>query len=651
MSRNEDYLDNLLTSVTDTLSGFDDDFEQNNRESLKQSYQTQQNLPSNTQSALDEIREDNFLKEFEEELRGSDGADDAFMREFEQELNGGAGLYDPPIPDSGTLRPDGTQDGLSGLFDSLDTDGLGPSDNLTQMLDSGQPEGAGDDLASLLDPGPDDTDLFQTGQPGSFTEDLSGDSQTLQPDGPAQGMEGLSDLPQPDDMAQALSEGPDTAAAEPDTLSQEDLDALFQNNSTDSSPDKGAGQMEDNFLDDITKQMQDSFPDEDELLREISDTTETAGSVPGQEIEAPKGMEGLEDIFGDASNTQPGGGQAQNAGMLDDGLEQILNTSDDDALSELSQMLDADSQGAAGGQDPLSAAGGPDFSFSESDLGADEPGKKRKKEKNPNSPLAKLSRILFGTPEELDPEAAAAYAAANPEINIDPKEAKEKKKQEKELKKQKKQEKEKKKKKEKEAAKAEKEAKKASKPKKEKKPKPPKKKAPKEPPLPKVPVTMMWMIALSIMVLVFLGSTLVGYSSPVSESKAAFQKGDYVAAYTKLKGLKIKKADKELYNASAALAGIQTELDAYTALMEHKQYELALDALVRGYGRCAIHSSEAEEWGVSKELSELEGKLEQLLKEQFDVSKRTAKKLYKIKKRVDYTLELQKILEKLGLVE
>ena len=43
MSRSEDYLDNLLTSVTDKLNEFDDDFEQN-RESLKESYQTQNDL-------------------------------------------------------------------------------------------------------------------------------------------------------------------------------------------------------------------------------------------------------------------------------------------------------------------------------------------------------------------------------------------------------------------------------------------------------------------------------------------------------------------------------------------------------------------------------------------------------------------------------
>ena len=45
----------------------------------------------------------------------------------------------------------------------------------------------------------------------------------------------------------------------------------------------------------------------------------------------------------------------------------------------------------------------------------------------------------------------------------------------------------------------------------------------------------------------------------------------------------------------------------------------------------------------------MENKFDLLLREQFDVSKRQAKKLYKIKKRSEYTLELHKILDKLGL--
>ncbi len=567
MSRSEDYLDNLLTSVTDKLNEFDDDFEQN-RESLKESYQTQNDLPTKTQSALDEIREENFLREFEDEINKGN-SDDDFLSEFERELNGGPDTrYDAPQTDLDQDRTEKMED--AGSFEA------DPLDALSQM----------------------DTDLEDF-----FRQDASDDRTEL------------------DEPAAVLDQEPQMAATDM------------------SEPDKG-----------------------EEVFQQMADTQDKA-------MEAPEGMEGLEDIFGDLGDAdsllkelENGITQAADEGSTeqasqpaeDDSLTQILNESDEEALSEIDKLLDAqDSE--SGGQDtdaqddPLPM--GPDFSFEESSLGG-EPEEKKKKERNKNGLFGRLSRMLFGTPEELDPQAAAEYEAAlaamGPKEELDPKELKAKKKLEKELKKQQKKEEAEKKKQEKDAAKAEKAAQKASKPKKEKKPKQ-KNKAPKEPPLPKVPVTMMWVLALSLLALVFLGTVLVGYSTPIKQSKEAFEQGDYVTAYRKLQGIKVRKADKELYESASVLAGIQTEMDAYTALMEQKQYEMALDSLVRGYNRCLLHSAKAEEWGVSDKLTEIENKFDLLLKEQFDVSKRNAKKLYKIKKRSEYTLELHEILDKLGL--
>lgn len=556
MSRSEDYLDNLLTSVTDKLNEFDDDFEQN-RESLKESYQTQNDLPAKTQSALDEIREENFLREFEDEINKGN-SDDDFLSEFERELNGGADpRYDSPQADD--------------------------DKNLTmQMADDAQM----------------DSDLEDF-----FRDDVSFGSA------------------QPEDPATVLNQEPQTVAMDmPET-------------------DKG-----------------------EEAFQQMADTQDKA-------MGAPEGMEGLEDIFGDlgdadsllkelengiAQSAEDSGTTQEQQPAVADSLTEILNESDAEALSEIDKLLDAQDiesggQDAAEQENPLPM--GPDFSFDESSLG-EEPEERKKKERNKNGLFGRLSRVLFGTPEELDPQAAAEYEAAiaamGPKEELDPKELKAKKKQEKELKKQQKKEEAEKKKQEKDAAKAEKAAQKASKPKKEKKPKQ-KKKAPKEPPLPKVPVTMMWVLALSLMVLVFLGTVLVGYSTPIRQSKEAFEQGDYVTAYRRLQGIKVRKADKELYESASVLAGIQTEMDAYTALMEQKQYEMALDSLVRGYNRCLLHSAKAEEWGVSDKLTEIQNKFDLLLKEQFDVSKRSAKKLYKIQKRSEYTLELHEILDKLGL--
>ncbi len=617
MSRSEDYLDNLLTSVTDRLNEFDDDFEQN-RESFKESYQTQNDLPSKTQSALDEIREENFLREFEDELNKG-RADEDFLAEFERELNGE------------DVQPAAQEEPELDLLDEL----------FSQMNEE-------KDDQTIEMPQPDQTDAdpfadMRTMEPDEAAS--SSDEHTLEPDF-------LSD----EDLTSMLKE-PEEEPAVPDLTSMlkepEEEPAIPDFSGFDDEPATAAM---DSGNDEATTALNDEEPQTVAM-----DTQEQEKSM-----EAPKGMEGLEDIFGDILgddadsliNELENGTLSEDADrtqqntepILDDRLKDILDGSDEDALSEIDQLLDADSDsGTQEKEDPLAMA--PDFSYEESSLGEGETGEKKKREKNKNGLFGKISRMLFGTPAELDPEAAAEYEAAKAamkQTEEDPKAVKERKKQEKEQKKQQKKEEAEKKKQEKDAAKAEKAAKKAAKPKKEKKPKQ-KKQVPKEPPLPKVPVMMMWILALSLMVLVFLGTFLIGYSTPVKASKEAFEKGDYVTAYEKLQGIKVRAADKDLLKASSALAGIQAQLDAYIALMEQKQYEMALDALIRGYGRCLLNSADAEEWGVLDELEKMQDQFDLLLKEQFDVTKHRAKKLYNINKRSEYTLALHEILDKLGM--
>ena len=601
MSRSEDYLDNLLTSVTDRLNEFDDDFEQN-RESFKESYQTQNDLPSKTQSALDEIREENFLREFEDELNKG-RADEDFLAEFERELNGE------------DVQPAAQEEPELDLLDEL----------FSQMNEE-------KDDQTIEMPQPDQTDA-----------DPFADMRTMEPD-------------------EAASSS-DEHTLEPDFLSDEDLTSMLKEPEEEPAIPDFSG-----FDDEPATAAMDSGNDEATTALNDEEPQTVAMDTQEQEksMEAPKGMEGLEDIFGDILgddadsliNELENGTLSEDADrtqqntepILDDRLKDILDGSDEDALSEIDQLLDADSDsGTQEKEDPLAMA--PDFSYEESSLGEGETGEKKKREKNKNGLFGKISRMLFGTPAELDPEAAAEYEAAKAamkQTEEDPKAVKERKKQEKEQKKQQKKEEAEKKKQEKDAAKAEKAAKKAAKPKKEKKPKQ-KKQVPKEPPLPKVPVMMMWILALSLMVLVFLGTFLIGYSTPVKASKEAFEKGDYVTAYEKLQGIKVRAADKDLLKASSALAGIQAQLDAYIALMEQKQYEMALDALIRGYGRCLLNSADAEEWGVLDELEKMQDQFDLLLKEQFDVTKHRAKKLYNINKRSEYTLALHEILDKLGL--
>lgn len=611
MSRNEDYLDNLLTSVTDTLNQFDDDFEQS-RESLKQSYRTQNDLPPKTQSALDEIREDNFLREFEQNLQ-EDSQDDDFLKQFERELTG-----DDDLPKPGTM-------GIQAPAASTEEEGI--------PLEAAPEPGMDADLEDIFN---DQTDAILP-ENMDFNDEvfaqLEDDGQEAMP--VPEGLEGLEDIfsnIQDDDLF-----GGGNDPLQPETSSA-DMQPAMDGMAMDQPVDAAVADTQP-VLDDVAiEQPADTAPiNLAEQTRQMDQAAQ-----PGLEASLEQILNESDDLLTEIENMEDG----QENDVKEDAASHAA-----DIIQSISPKNEAEEPMS---DDPFSV--GPDFAYEQPASGQadEEAGKKKKREKNPNSLFAKLSHVLFGSPEELNPELAAEIAAAKAKKgkddpdNMDPAELKEKKKQEKALKKQQKKEEAEQKKQEKAAAKAEKAAQKAAKPKKEKKPKK-NKELPKEPPLPKVPVIMMWVIACSIMVLVFLGASLVGYSYPLSQSKEAFDNGDYVTAYAKLQGIKVKEADEDLYHASIALAGVQTELNAYTALMEQKQYEMALDALVRGLGRCKVHESEAQEWGVSDQLVALEKQFAGLLDDQFNVSKRRARKLYEIKARSDYTLELHQILADLGL--
>ena len=84
LRNNEDYLDSLLNNVTKKLSEFDEDFEQ--KKQAADPYMTRKNLPPKTMKALESVRENQFLREFENELDSDNEDPDRFLEEFESEL-------------------------------------------------------------------------------------------------------------------------------------------------------------------------------------------------------------------------------------------------------------------------------------------------------------------------------------------------------------------------------------------------------------------------------------------------------------------------------------------------------------------------------------------------------------------------------------
>lgn len=202
-------------------------------------------------------------------------------------------------------------------------------------------------------------------------------------------------------------------------------------------------------------------------------------------------------------------------------------------------------------------------------------------------------------------------------------------------------------------AKKEKKEKKKKEPKSPKAPKAKKEKKPKEkdttPPLPKKPVILISVMAASIFLLIMLGSSNLQYSADIQTAKESLQRKDYVEAYTLLAGSKIRAKDEKLYQKVLILSSVQAEYQSYYNLSNMGQYDMALDALIRGYGRCLAQEDEAADYDVVDELAELQQQITTTLQDEMGVSSQEAAALYEMTDRQEYTRGIHQILQNTGL--
>lgn len=291
-------------------------------------------------------------------------------------------------------------------------------------------------------------------------------------------------------------------------------------------------------------------------------------------------------------------------------------------------------------------------------------GKKKKEDPDGKKPglLKRISLALFGEDEEEESGGVPQNADIdnlsdeNMEIlrELDGKKGK-KEKDEKALKAQKKKEKKAQKdqkKAEKKQAKAEKKAQKEkekqAKPKKEKKPKV----VEKSKPLPKKPVFMIMLVGASLVVLIYLVTTQVGYSLDIANAKEYYENGDYVEAYTCFtQGAKVKAVDEELYNKAKYTAYVQQQLRSYYTYQEQELYTESLNALICGVGRYDKNASDAAKAGAAAEYDNMLAELEKLLSEKFGMTLDQARELYAVHDKEDYTYMLYDIINSLGLLK
>lgn len=585
MRTNEDYLDSLLNNVTKKLSEFDEDFEQ--KKQTSDAYMTKKNLPPKTMKALETVRENQFLREFEDELQQDDA--DNFLEQFEAELEDEVREFE---------RTKEAQ--------SVDDDDA-YMDQIEQLVSASQSEPEADD-DELLNGDYDLTGGMPFEMPTELSADMTEDVSDDLPDDLLGGLDAFSDLPMDDGTVSfnGISDMdlPPAGMEELGTLFDDDDDDDDETAAVEDSLEDGqlssADSYEEPDINEETILPEDEMLDDEGIMNLLNDLSEDeALSDIGKMLEADEQSISLEDLGADPENLS-------HAADLAESKQPAKNAKKEKKKGFLAKLLD--------------------LMFGEDEDDEDE-----------NEMLAQASIEGLDDLDSLSDENLEILRAMSGDMMDEPDEASGKK-GKKEKKKKEKKKKEPKEKKPKEP--------KAKKPKKEKKPK---EKGPKEKPLPRGPVVVIWLLALSIFAFVYIGNNLLMKGNALKTAERRFDQGDYVGSYEEFAGIKVGESEQQLYERAKVLAGVQTELNAYYSMMEVRKLDLALDCLVRALGRSDLHMAEAEEWGVTTQMNAIVSETTMQLQDQFNVTAEQARELYAIEERDDYSLAIDEVLKGLGL--
>ena len=560
-NKEEDYLDNLLNSVSGERREKDLEIDEGTRENSSWDLETDDDISEKDFLGLEG---DDFLKAIEEELGKEDA--DRYLREFEQELQ-----FDEQVRMAKELQdsyePEDILDGA-----------------LAQMMDEDQDRDSTEDLSA---PNRDAKEVPQmssqeTAEEASEESLMDEDTSTEEP---------LAD--EDASTEEALMDG--------DVFSEEafgGVDALegFSDMGGESLGEDMSGE-EVPLSGNETEDLMSLLAGDDDLadLSSLLDMSEGTGDAPLDGGEAfqeftQKEMENQEALRdGEAPLTEDSDKKAKKPGFFKRLLQALFKEHEEEAEASAEKV-------------DVSASQGPDAKeLSDENLailqeleGANLPGKEEKKGKEKKKKEKK--------PKEKKPKKAKA-----------PKEQKPKK------------------------------------PKKEKKPffndhsKP----------LPKVPVLLIFAMVLSAMLLVLVTTELTGYQTAMKKAEELYNNGAsdyhcYIEAYKAESGLKESKKDQDTYQKIVLVAQVADAYAGYEMAVQLDRTVDAVDSLVCVIGRYNQNIEKAEELGAKDQMDQVRALAVEKMAE-YGLSEEDASKLYQIRTRRSYSVELHKKLQELGI--
>jgi hypothetical protein len=194
------------------------------------------------------------------------------------------------------------------------------------------------------------------------------------------------------------------------------------------------------------------------------------------------------------------------------------------------------------------------------------------------------------------------------------------------------------------------------KPKKEKKPKPPKEKKPKKekqpdnsPKIPMKYIIVFLLLAVSIVVLINVGQSVLSHRNSKANAELAFGKGDYITAYESLAGKKLTKdEDIQLFAQSRLLSDLQKRQHDYNLMVSLNKYDLALDSLIIGVVRYTENVDQADQYQVREQYDAIGTNLIDTLNAQYGLTQEDAISMSHMN-REQYSIRINEIVDELNL--
>ncbi len=168
------------------------------------------------------------------------------------------------------------------------------------------------------------------------------------------------------------------------------------------------------------------------------------------------------------------------------------------------------------------------------------------------------------------------------------------------------------------------------------------------PKLPRMPVILIFVMAISTLILILLATNGAGYLVTKATALDLYGQEKYVESYSVIAGVAIKEEDAGTLDKIRIMSSLQEEYQAYLIGFKQKDYEMGLDSLIRGVGRYRDRQKDIAKIGIVNEATKVYGQLTTALTNSYKLTVEDALKLYDIRKRNLYSVEIITIIQSLN---